>query len=52
MKLQTFEEALKKSHTSCCSATFAIDKRSWAMQQNQNDTKMERNSNIRFSEKR
>ena len=50
--MQTFEEALKKSHTSCFSATFAIDKRSWEMQQNKNDTKMKRNGNIRFLEKR
>ena len=27
--MNTFEETLKKSHTSCCSATLAIDKRSW-----------------------
>lgn len=27
--MNTFEEPLKKSHTSCCSATLAIDKRSW-----------------------
>ena len=28
-KIYTFEETLKKSHTSCCSATLAIDNRSY-----------------------
>lgn len=42
-EMQTFDETLKKSHTSCCSATLAIDRRSWEIQQKQYDNKMERN---------